>query len=77
MVDSVGADYPKVQELRILSLRSEGQVWCGPRTPWRGVGRLASVQCRQWPARAGPLDAHGDHPEPVVGGQSLARIWRR
>lgn len=30
MVDSVGADHPKVQELRALSLWSEGQVWCSP-----------------------------------------------
>ena len=30
MVDSVGADHPKVQELRELSLWSEGQVWCSP-----------------------------------------------
>jgi arsenic resistance protein ArsH len=30
MVDSVSADHPKVQELRELSLWSEGQVWCSP-----------------------------------------------
>lgn len=30
MVDSVGTDHPKVQELRALSLWSEGQVWCSP-----------------------------------------------
>ena len=30
MVDSVGAGHPKVQELRELSLWSEGQVWCSP-----------------------------------------------
>ena len=30
MVDSVGDDHPKVQELRALSLWSEGQVWCSP-----------------------------------------------
>ncbi|MDP9108107.1 MAG: arsenical resistance protein ArsH [Pseudomonadota bacterium] len=30
MVDSVGPDHPKVQELRELSLWSEGQVWCSP-----------------------------------------------
>ncbi|OYO28554.1 arsenical resistance protein ArsH [Janthinobacterium sp. PC23-8] len=30
MVDSVGAEHPKVQELRALSLWSEGQVWCSP-----------------------------------------------
>jgi arsenic resistance protein ArsH len=30
MVDSVGADHPKVQELRKLSEWSEGQVWCSP-----------------------------------------------
>lgn len=30
MVDSVGADHPKVRELRALSLWSEGQVWCSP-----------------------------------------------
>jgi arsenical resistance protein ArsH len=28
--DSVPADHPKVQELRNLSLWSEGQVWCSP-----------------------------------------------
>jgi arsenic resistance protein ArsH len=28
--DSVEADHPKVQELRALSLWSEGQVWCSP-----------------------------------------------
>ena len=28
--DSVPADHPKVQELRELSLWSEGQVWCSP-----------------------------------------------
>ena len=30
MVDSVSPDHPKVQELRELSLWSEGQVWCSP-----------------------------------------------
>lgn len=30
MVDSVTPDHPKVQELRALSLWSEGQVWCSP-----------------------------------------------
>ncbi|CDG38805.1 Arsenic resistance protein ArsH [Asaia bogorensis] len=30
MVDSVTDDHPKVQELRRLSLWSEGQVWCSP-----------------------------------------------
>lgn len=30
MVDSVTDDHPKVQELRCLSLWSEGQVWCSP-----------------------------------------------
>jgi arsenic resistance protein ArsH len=30
MVDSCGADHPKVQELRSLSAWSEGQVWCSP-----------------------------------------------
>ena len=28
--DAVGADHPKVQELRALSMWSEGQVWCSP-----------------------------------------------
>ena len=28
--DAVGPDHPKVQELRTLSLWSEGQVWCSP-----------------------------------------------
>ncbi|WP_274427030.1 arsenical resistance protein ArsH [Chelativorans sp. YIM 93263] len=28
--DSVSADHPKVQELRELSMWSEGQVWCSP-----------------------------------------------
>jgi arsenic resistance protein ArsH len=28
--DSVPADHPKVQELRALSIWSEGQVWCSP-----------------------------------------------
>lgn len=28
--DTVGADHPKVKELRELSLWSEGQVWCSP-----------------------------------------------
>jgi arsenical resistance protein ArsH len=28
--DAVSADHPKVQELRSLSLWSEGQVWCSP-----------------------------------------------
>lgn len=28
--DAVAADHPKVQELRALSLWSEGQVWCSP-----------------------------------------------
>lgn len=30
LVDSVGADHPKVRELRDLSLWSEGQVWISP-----------------------------------------------
>jgi arsenic resistance protein ArsH len=30
MVDSVGPEHPKVQELRALSAWSEGQVWCSP-----------------------------------------------
>jgi len=30
MANSTGADHPKVQELRALSLWSEGQVWCSP-----------------------------------------------
>ncbi|MCU6500811.1 arsenical resistance protein ArsH [Rugamonas sp. A1-17] len=30
MVGSVSEDHPKVQELRALSLWSEGQVWCSP-----------------------------------------------
>ncbi|WGG53047.1 arsenical resistance protein ArsH [Rugamonas sp. DEMB1] len=30
MVDSVGPEHPKVQELRELSAWSEGQVWCSP-----------------------------------------------
>ena len=30
VVGSVGPDHPKVQELRALSLWSEGQVWCSP-----------------------------------------------
>ena len=30
MVDSVDAEHPKVQQLRELSLWSEGQVWCSP-----------------------------------------------
>lgn len=30
MPDAVGPDHPKVQELRELSLWSEGQVWCSP-----------------------------------------------
>lgn len=30
MVDSCEADHPKVQQLRALSLWSEGQVWCSP-----------------------------------------------
>ncbi len=30
MVDSVSPDHPKVQELRALSMWSEGQVWCSP-----------------------------------------------
>jgi arsenic resistance protein ArsH len=30
MVDSTTPDHPKVQELRALSLWSEGQVWCSP-----------------------------------------------
>ena len=28
--DGAGADHPKVQELRALSMWSEGQVWCSP-----------------------------------------------
>jgi arsenic resistance protein ArsH len=30
MANSTGPDHPKVQELRALSLWSEGQVWCSP-----------------------------------------------
>jgi arsenic resistance protein ArsH len=30
MPDAVPADHPKVQEMRTLSLWSEGQVWCSP-----------------------------------------------
>jgi len=30
MANSTGPDHPKVQELRTLSVWSEGQVWCSP-----------------------------------------------
>ena len=30
IANSTGPDHPKVQELRVLSLWSEGQVWCSP-----------------------------------------------
>ena len=30
VANSVGPDHPKVQELRNLSIWSEGQVWCSP-----------------------------------------------
>lgn len=30
LADETGPDHPKVQELRALSLWSEGQVWCSP-----------------------------------------------
>lgn len=35
VTDSVGAEHPKVAELRALSLWSEGQVWCSQ----SGMGR--------------------------------------
>ena len=36
--------------------------------------RLAVLQCRQSNARPGPLDAHADHPQPVVRRQGLSGI---
>ncbi|WP_332698660.1 arsenical resistance protein ArsH [Bosea sp. (in: a-proteobacteria)] len=42
MPDSVSADHPKVQELRELSLWSEGQVWCSPERHGTITGVLKS-----------------------------------
>ncbi len=39
-----------------------------------GERRLAVVQHRQSPARAGPLDAHAHHPQPVIGAESVSGI---
>ncbi|CAG9229883.1 hypothetical protein PSAB6_50279 [Paraburkholderia sabiae] len=41
-----------------------------------GQRRLAVVQRGQPDARARPLDAHADHPEPVVGGQGVHGVRR-
>jgi arsenic resistance protein ArsH len=38
--DDVSLEHPKVQELRQLSLWSEGQVWCNPGTHGRLAGAL-------------------------------------
>ncbi len=40
--DATGPDHPKVQELRALSLWSEGQVWCSPERHGAVTGVLKS-----------------------------------
>lgn len=51
--DGSSADHPKVQELRALSLWSEGQVWCSPERH----GAISGVMKSQRPF--GPRQAHG------------------
>ncbi len=41
-----------------------------------GQRRLAILQRRERPACARPLDAHGHHPEPVLGGEGVPGIRR-
>src|SRR5256885_1586234 len=41
-----------------------------------GLGRLAVLQRRQPDARAGPLDADADHPQPVLGRQGVPGVRR-
>src|SRR3546814_12457870 len=41
-----------------------------------GLWRISVVQRGQRPAGAWPLAADGDHPEPVVRGESLPRVRR-
>jgi len=63
VTDSVGAERPKVAELRALSLWSEGQVWCSPERH----GAMTSVMKDQidWL----PLESRGVRP---MQGRTLA-----
>jgi len=63
VTDSVGAEHPKVAELRALSLWSEGQVWCSPERH----GAVTSVMKNQidWL----PLESRGVRP---TQGRTLA-----
>jgi arsenic resistance protein ArsH len=86
--DGAPDDHPKVQELRALAQWSEGMVWCSPerhgamsgilkaQIDWipltLGAVALGRTPHSQSVARAGPLDAHADHSEPIVGGQGLS-----
>lgn len=40
------------------------------------VSGIPVIQRREPDAGAGPLDAHADHPEPIVGGQGLPGVRR-
>ncbi|VFT27917.1 arsH protein [Pseudomonas aeruginosa] len=42
-----------------------------------GIGRLTVVQRGQPDARAGPLDAHADYPQSVLGRQGVSGVRRR
>ena len=105
--DAVDPSHPKVQELRALSLWSEGQVWSSPerhgtlsgimkcQIDWlplseggvrptqgpdtgrhAGVRRKPVVQRRERHAPARPLDADGDHPQPVERPQGFRAVRR-
>ena len=41
-----------------------------------GQRRLAILQCREPASRAGPLDAHADDPEPILGRQGVRTVRR-
>ena len=62
--------HPEVQELRELSLWSEGQVWCSPERH----GAVTAVLKNQIDHIPLSLDAHDHDPQPVFGGQGLAGV---
>ena len=74
--DGAEPDHPKVVELRNLAVWSEGMVWSSPERhgAMTGKRRVAIVQRGEPDAHSGPLDAHGDDPEPIQHPKGMAGI---